>query len=90
MPIDQLAQGGHQPPTPDPILIQSTANDPMRFNTHDLINADLVYFGFDLNAPASSGEYLGISIGRLYLGLYDLGKGLEFACGILNEAGALD
>ena len=62
----------------------------MRFNTHDLINADLFYFGFDLNAPASSGEYLGISIGRLYLGLYDLGKGLEFACGILNEAGALD
>ena len=62
----------------------------MRFNTHDLINADLFYFGFDLNAPARSGEYLGISIGRLYLGIYDLGNGLEFACGILNESGALD
>ena len=29
MPIDQLAQGGHQPPTPDPILI-SVQTNPMR------------------------------------------------------------
>jgi len=62
----------------------------MRFDTHNLINADLFYFGFDLNAPEHSGEYVGITIGSLYLGIYDLGKGLEFACGILNEDGALD
>ena len=61
----------------------------MRFNTHDLINADLFYFGLDLNAPQTHGEYLGISIGRFYVGLYDLGSGLEFACGVLNESGAL-
>ncbi len=62
----------------------------MRFNTHNLFNADLFYFGFDLNAPQRSGEYLGISIGTLYLGIHDIGKGLEFIYGILNEADALD
>ena len=61
----------------------------MKFNTHNLIDADLFYFGFDLNAKQTSGEYLVISIGNLYFGLYDLGSGLEFACGILDENGAL-
>ena len=40
----------------------------MKFNTHNLIDADLFYFGFDLNAKQTSGEYLGISIGNLYFG----------------------
>jgi hypothetical protein len=61
----------------------------MNFNTHNLIDADLFYFGFDLNAHQTSGEYLGISIGSLYFGLYNLGNGLEIACGILDENGAL-
>jgi hypothetical protein len=61
----------------------------MKFNTHNLIDVDLFYFGFDSNAKQTSGEYLGISIGNLYFGLYDLGSGLEFACGILDENGAL-
>ncbi len=84
-----MAQGV-SPRPPDLLqLTQFTPRTTMKFNTHNLIDADLFYFGFDLNAPQTSGEYLGISIGTLYLGIYDLGSGLEFACGILNENGAL-
>jgi hypothetical protein len=74
----------------DPIL-SSVHKQPnqMKFNTHNLIDADLFYFGFDLNAYQTTGEYLGISIGSLYFGIYNLGNGLEIACGILDENGAL-
>jgi len=48
----------------------------------------LVYAGIDTRATAGD-ELLGISLGRLYLGIYLTATGFEVSYGILNSQGAL-
>jgi hypothetical protein len=48
----------------------------------------LVYAGIDTSATAGD-ELLGISLGRLYLGIYPTATGFEVSYGILNSQGAL-
>ena len=48
----------------------------------------LVYAGIDTSATAGD-ELLGISLGRLYLGIYLTATGFEVSYGILNSQGAL-
>ena len=47
-----------------------------------------LYAGIDTRAKAGD-ELLGLSLGRLYLGIYPTATGFEVAYGILNSQGCL-
>ena len=61
----------------------------MRFQTPASLQ-HLFYLGVDTRATAAPGdEFLGLGLGRLYLGLYPTATGFEVACGVVNSQGCL-
>jgi hypothetical protein len=61
----------------------------MRLQTPTAIQ-EAFYAGIDTRAIKNVGdEFLGFSLGRLYLGIYPTSTGFEVAYGILNEQGCL-
>jgi hypothetical protein len=62
----------------------------MRFQTPQSI-ANLIYVGVDTKSRHSIGDELaGLSIGRLYAGIYPTSTGFDLSVGILNQYGCLE
>lgn len=61
----------------------------MRFQTPSSI-MNVIYFGIDTRALSGIGdELLGLSLGRLYVGLYPTDKGVEICWGLTDANGCL-
>lgn len=50
--------------------------------------SNFVYLGFNSKA-AQDDEVFGLSIGKLYLGIYYTRYGFDLSCGILDQNGSL-
>jgi len=59
----------------------------MRLQTPQIITP-VFYAGIDTRAKIDD-EFLGLSFGRFYVGIYPTDIGFDIACGILNSQGTL-